>query len=166
MEKSSTESRSAVSSIEEVDLNSTARWARDRLAEHEKQREQDKLERQQGRLQGRPTKSLVEKLRACNIDQLKYAKKLCDRYMLDQRKPPARSDCGDRYTVKVIDAICVKNQHYQLEFRRSTRSAKKIYVNGPYIRAYHRDGAIIKITTFNKKLMLRDSPQLKQFVVG
>ena len=151
MEKSSAESRSADSPVEEVDLNPTARWARERLAEHEKQREQDKLERQQGRLRGQLTHGLVEKLRACNVEQLKRAKKLCDRYMLDQRKPPAPLDCGDRYTVKVIDAICVKNSRYQLEFRRSTKSAKKVYVNGPYIRGYHRDGAIIKITVFNKK---------------
>jgi hypothetical protein len=71
--------------------------------------------------------------------------------MLDQRKPPHTSECGDRYTVKIVDSICVKNRRYLLEFRRTARTAKKIYVNGPYIRAYHRDGEIIKATRFNKK---------------
>lgn len=125
--------------------------ARDWLARKKVQDDQAKRDRQAERLQGHLTSSLIEKLRACTIDQLREAKKLCDRYSTDQRRPPLPLECGERYTVKVLSSICVKNKRYQLEFRRSSKTAKKVYANGPYIRGYYRDGRIIKIDRFKSK---------------
>jgi hypothetical protein len=125
--------------------------ARDWLGRKKIQDDLAKRDRQADRLQGHLTASLMEKLRACTIDQLREAKKLCDRYITDQRKPPPPQDCGERYTVTVLSSVCVKNKRYQLEFQRSTKAAKKIYANGPYIRGYYRDGKIIRVDRFRSK---------------
>jgi len=125
--------------------------AREWLARKKVQDAQAKLDRQTERLQGQLTSSLIEKLRACTIDQLREAKKLCDRYTTDQRNPPLPRECGKPYTVKVLGTVCVKNKRYQLEFQRNTKAAKKIYANGPYIRSYYRDGSIIKVESFKSK---------------
>jgi hypothetical protein len=76
--------------------------------------------------------------------QLRSAKKLCDRYIKQQGKPPLEQACGDRYTVHVLHSVTLKNVRFRLEFRRTSLRAERVYVNGPYPRRYWWDGSIVK----------------------
>lgn len=104
------------------------------------------------RLLGKPTPSLRAQLRACNIPQLKTVKKLCDQYIRDHKSAPDEILCGKPFTEAVLFSIPLKNKRFQFEIRN--RPAKKsgfIYLNGPYLYAYHRDGKYIHETYFKKK---------------
>ena len=87
--------------------------------------------------------------------QLQGAKKLCDRYIKRQRKPPIEQACGDRYTVQVLHSVTLKNARFRLEFRRTSLRAEKVYVNCPYVRRYWWDGSIVKSQHVKKGNSLR-----------
>jgi vacuolar-type H+-ATPase subunit H len=114
------------------------------LAQMEQERKARVAERREERKKGMVGASLREKLRACTPQQLRNAKKLCDQYIADHRKPPSKYECGKPYTVKVLVSVTIKNQRFWYEIRRSARTNPPIRLNGPYLHAYHRDGNIIK----------------------
>jgi hypothetical protein len=124
------------------------------VARRKKEEEEQAEERRAGRPLGKLTQSLKDKLRACNVAQLKAAKKLCDDYIEDHRKPPPRDKCGQPFTVKVLKSVTVKNYRYQLEFQRTTRRAKQVYL---YLKVckYWRDGAIVHPRTIAQDKYLR-----------
>jgi hypothetical protein len=138
----------------EIDPKYHVKLRADRLNEIIARRDKEQQERTEKRRAGRPlgelTPSLIEKLRACNVAQLKTAKKLCDDYIQDHRKPPSRYMCGKPFTTKVLQSVTVKNCRYQLEFRR----AKQVYV---YLKVcvYWRDGSIIHLRTIKQDKYLR-----------
>jgi hypothetical protein len=70
-----TYSRETVGS--EVGLSSTTRWvkAKERQVQFQREREEAARERREGRMVGKLTPSLAEKLRSCNVAQLKRVKK-------------------------------------------------------------------------------------------
>ena len=61
------------------------------------------------------------------------------------------------YIVKILESVTVKNCRYQLEFRRSTRQAKQIYVDHPRVWVYWRDGSIIRPRYIKKDKYLRQN---------
>jgi len=135
-------------------------FARDRAQALSARFEEERLEAQRKRRAGRPkgelTQSLKDTLRNCNILQLYNVKKLCDRHIKRQRKPPSERDCShERYTVLVLGSVTVKTSRFRLEFRRTSFRAEKVYVNGPYIRRYWWDGSIVKSKHMMKSENLR-----------
>jgi hypothetical protein len=131
-----------------------------RLEDRQKQIDEERTkaarERRAYRLKGGLTKGLHENLRACNPLQLKTVRKLITKYEKDHRMPPSLRDCREKQTVEVLTYADVYNRRYTLELRRSSRSRGKVYVNGPYAVAHHRDGAIIRHAYIgNKKLSTR-----------
>lgn len=131
-----------------------------RLEERQEQVERERtvaaLNRRAGRLKGHLTKGLYENLRACNSLQLKTVRKLVAKYEKDHRSPPNLRDCREKQTVEILAHADVYNRRYTFELRRSSRSRGKVYVNGPYAVAHHRDGAIIRHEYIgNKKLSTR-----------
>jgi hypothetical protein len=157
VEKSDPTPNSELSGNEPDNFNLTSTRAQELLERMKQQREDAVQERRDGRPLGKLTQSLVEKLRSCNQVQLLRAKKLCDRYIEDHRKPPPLNQCGKSYTVHVLESVAVKNQRFQLEFRRTTRRAKRVYVNGPYVVVYWRDGSIIQSKYIKKDKNLRQT---------
>lgn len=125
------------------------------LHRYEEEREEAKRKRQAGRPKGELTDSLVEKLRHCNILQLRNVKKRCDRLITRQRKPPSDRDCGARYTMQVLASVEVKNERYRLEFDRSSYRDPKVYAKGPYVRRYWRDGDYVKVKYIKRGKDLR-----------
>ncbi len=157
MEKSDISPNSELSADESDSFDFTSTRAQELLERMKQQREDAAQERRDGRPLGKLTQSLVEKLRSCNQVQLLRAKKLCDRYIEDHRKPPPLNQCGKSYTVQVLESVAVKNRRFQLEFRRTTRRAKRVYVNGPYVVVYWRDGSIIQSKYIKKDKNLRQN---------
>jgi hypothetical protein len=126
---------------------STFDWrhgAQARLAQHEQERAEAQKKRRAGRPKGELTHSLIEKLRNCNVLQLQNVKKRCDREIERQSHAPSDYDCGQPYTVRVLNSVTVKKVRFRLEFRRTSLRSKKVYVNGPYVRRYWWDGSIVK----------------------
>lgn len=136
-------------------LTLTQERAREMLARFDQEREEAKRERQAGRPQGKLTADFVRKLRNCNVLQLKRVKQVCDRFIKDHRRPPADSECGKRYTLKVLESVTVNHERFRLEFQRSSKRAKRVYVNGPYVVRYWRDGSIIQSKYIKKGKELR-----------
>jgi hypothetical protein len=127
------------------------------IERRDKEREAAAEERRAGRPLGKLASGLVKNLRSCNVLQLKRAKKLCDRYIKDHRKPPDAYDCGKPYILKVLESVTVKNCRYQLEFRRTTQQAKQVYVGHPVVWVYWRDGSIIRRRYIKKDKYLRQN---------
>ena len=114
------------------------------MAQIEQERKARVAERREERKKGIVGATLREKLRACTPQQLRNAKKLCDQYIADHRKPPSKYECGKPYTAKVLVSVTIKNERFQYEIRRSAHTKPPVRLNGPYLHAYHRDGEIIK----------------------
>lgn len=114
--------------------------------------ERIKDERRAGRKVGKLSASLREQLRACNILQLRSVKQLCDKFTADQKAPPEVYECRKRFTEEILVAIPIKHRLFQLEIRRSSirRNQSSIYLNGPYLYAYYRDGQYIREQYFRK----------------
>ena len=55
------------------------------------------------------------------------------------------------YTARVLFSVTILNKRYQYEIVRSTKRGAKLYFNGPYMRAYWRDGRIIQRRHFKDK---------------
>lgn len=125
------------------------------LERYEKEREQARRKRQAGRPKGELSDSLVEKLRNCNILQLKNVKKFCDRQIARQKEPPIDRDCGARYTLRILASIAVKNERFRLEFDRSSLRDPKVYAKGPYVRRYWWDGDYVRAKYIKRDKHLR-----------
>jgi hypothetical protein len=121
----------------------------------EEDREEAKRRRRAGRPKGVLDDRLVGGLRNCTILQLGNAKKLCDRLIARQLKPPLDRDCGARYTMRVQASVAVKNERYRLEFDRSSLKEPKVYAKGPYVRRYWWDGDYVKVRYIKKDKYLR-----------
>lgn len=113
------------------------------------QKEKNRADRKAGRL----TPGVINGLRACTIPQLLKAKKLCDKFISDQRHAPQDEDCGEDkpFILKVLLSVPHRNQRFRLEIIRSTRKAEKVYVNGPYWYRYGRDGKVVFRRAVGKK---------------
>jgi hypothetical protein len=130
---------------------------RKRLAEMNARREAaalgQKEKRRADRKAGRLSQGVVNGLRACTIPELRNAKKLCDKFIWDQRHAPSDADCGeDRpFILKVLLSVPHRNQRFRLEIIRSTKKAEKVYVNGPYWYCYGRNGKVVFRRAVGKK---------------
>jgi hypothetical protein len=113
------------------------------------QKEKSRADRKAGRL----SQGVINGLRACTIPQLLRAKKLCDKFIWDQRHAPLDEDCGeDRpFILKVLLSVPHRNERFRFEFIRSTKKAEKVYVNGPYWYRYGRDGKVVFRRAVGKK---------------
>jgi hypothetical protein len=142
--------------------------AKETLERIRKESEKRRRARREGRKRGELSESLEEKLRSCNPLQLKRVKKICDEYLADHRLPPDDFECGQRYTKKILVSVPVKNTRYLLELRPCGKDCQKC-PHGPYLYAYHRDGAIIKqfyyrkdqLHTAPRKIRIAIAPFLK-----
>lgn len=137
------------------ELTLTGERAKALLDRYEVEREEARRKRRAGRPKGELTDSLVEKLRNCNILQLRNVKKRCDRLIARQRKAPLDRDCGARYTMRVLASIEVKHERYRLEFDRSSLRDPKVYAKGPYVRRYWWDGDYVKAKYIKRDKQLR-----------
>lgn len=155
MEKRHANSDPSPSSDEKNEVTSTAERLQARVARFEEELEQAKTKRRAGRHKGELTHDLAERLSKCNVLQLQNVKKLCDRYIKRQRTPPLRRACGHRSTVHVLSSVSVKSMRYQLEFQRTSFLGKRVYVNGPYVSKYWRDGSIVHSEYIKKDKDLR-----------
>jgi hypothetical protein len=115
--------------------------------------------RRDGRIKGSLPDSLTGRLRSCNTRQLKTVKALCNRYIKDHRNPPSEIECRKPYTVQILKSVPIKNQRFQLEFRRSQKDADRVYVNGPYVYSYWRDGSLIRSHYFGNKDLSKRLPR-------
>ena len=133
------------------------------LARFDQEREEAKKERQAGRPQGKLTADFIGKLRNCNVLQLNRVKQVCDRFIKDHRRPPADSECGKHYTLKVLESVTVNHERFRLEFQRSSKRAKRVCVNGPF--RYWRDGSVIQSKYIKKDKELRRNLPKKVWLV-
>jgi hypothetical protein len=133
--------------------------ARERLKQHEAERNASAAERKAGRLVGKLSDSLYEKLKNCNPLQLQEVMRLARKFEALHRKPPSLSDCRVKYTVEVVHYVDVRNRRFTLEFRRTSKRADRVYVNGPYVVAHWRDGAITKHQYFKSKDIRKRIPR-------
>jgi hypothetical protein len=101
-------------------------------------------QRRAGREVGKIGKNLSDSLRACNTLQLKNVKTFCDHLIKKHRRPPEEFECRENYILKVLVSICIKNKRYQFEIRRGSLRRKTVYLNGPYLYAYWRDGRLVR----------------------
>jgi hypothetical protein len=125
-----------------------ARRELQRIREKEEERVR---ERRQGRAEGKISHSLFEKLTACNILQLQDVKRRCNKFIKRQKAPPTELECTPKYVVHVLLSMAIRNKRFQLELRRNSARAKRLYVNGPYICAYWRDGKHVRPKNYSKK---------------
>jgi hypothetical protein len=119
-----------------------------RIREKEEERARD---RRQGRIEGKISHSLKEKLTACNILQLQDVKRRCNKLIKRQKAPPTEWECTPKYVVRVLVSVAIRNKRFQLELRRNSARAKRLYVNGPYICAYWRDGKHVRPKNYSKE---------------
>lgn len=133
--------------------------ARERLKQFEADRKTAADERKAGRLLGKLSDSLCEKLEACNPLQLREVVKLARKYQKLHREPPSLYKCGMKYTVEIIRYVDVRNKRFTLEFRRTTKQAERVYIGGPYVAAYWRDGTITKQKYFGNKNLRQRLPR-------
>jgi hypothetical protein len=133
--------------------------ARERLKQLESDRNIAAAARKAGRLVGELSDSLHEKLKACNPLQLRGVMRLARKFELLHRKPPSLYDCRVRYTAAVVHHVDVRNRRFTLEFRRTSKRGDRVYVNGPYVVAHWRDGAITKHQYFGNKNLRKRVPR-------
>jgi hypothetical protein len=158
MENPETSSKSHFDSEpEDEEVVFTGDRSRALLQRFEREREEARKRRQAGRPKGELSNSLIEKLRSCNVPQLRNVKKLCDRHIARHLKPPSDHECGARYTIRVLASIPVKNECYRLEFDRSSLKDLKVYAKGPYVRCYWWDGDYVKARYVKKDKSLRSN---------
>jgi hypothetical protein len=155
VEKLQADFGSSPSPDNENQLTFTRERAQARLARFEEKREEAKKKRRAGRPKGELTQSLTEKLSNCNVLQLQSVKKLCDGYIKRQRKPPVERACGHPSTVRVLHSVTVRTMRFQLEFHRTSFRGEKVYINGPYVWRYWRDGSIVNSKYIKKDKDLR-----------
>lgn len=112
-----------------------------------------KEQKQADRKAGRIPEGVSKGLRSCTVDQLRKAKKLCDKFIWDQQHAPPDGDCAeDRpFILNVLLSIPYRNQRFRYEITRSTKKAEKVYVNGPYWYRYGRDGKVVFRRAVGKK---------------
>ena len=127
--------------------------AQEVLERHANERAQAAKDRQEGRLKGELTHSLMEKLEACTPQQLEEVVRRARHFQERYRKPPALRDCRVAQTVQVLKYVPVREKLYTLEFRRSSKRGNRVYVNGPYVICHWRDGNLVKHQHSKKKLL-------------
>lgn len=133
--------------------------ARERLKQLEAERNAAAAKRKAGRLVGELSNSLCEKLESCNPLQLREVMRLVRKFENLHRKPPSLSQCSVKYTVEVLHHVDVRNRRFTLEFRRTSKRAGRVYVNGPYVVAHWRDGSITKHQYFKTKDLRKRIPR-------
>jgi hypothetical protein len=101
-------------------------------------------QRRAGRELGEIGQTLSDSLRACNVLQLKNVKRSCNQLIEKHRRPPEEFECRENYILKILVSICIKNKRYQFEIRRGSLRRKTVYLNGPYLYAYWRDGRLVR----------------------
>jgi hypothetical protein len=129
------------------------------LERHEQERQAEREKLRAGRPDGLLAHSLCDWLRSQNIAQLEEIKRLCNSLVARQRKPPSPWDCHNRFAAKVIASFGFKDRLYRVELKRTTKRATKIYVNGPYVYAYHWDGAYVRPEYFGSKNLSKKLPR-------
>jgi hypothetical protein len=145
--------------------NTTDRWLRpaDRATEwlerHERERQTEREKLRAGRPDGLLADSLCDRLKSQNIAQLEKIKRLCNSLIARQRKPPSQWDCHNRFAAKVIASFGFKDRLYRVELKRTTKRAAKVYINGPYVYAYHWDGAYVRPEYFGSKNLSKKLPR-------
>jgi len=93
-------------------------------AETLERKEQKRADRKVGRV----PEGVCKGLRSCTVDQLRKAKKLCDKFIWDQQHAPPDEDCDeDRpFILKILLSIPHRNQRFRFEITRSTKKAEKV----------------------------------------
>jgi hypothetical protein len=124
--------------------------AKELLERMRQETERDAKRRQDGRPKGQLSRSLLEKLKACNVQQLLQVKNYSDQFISAHKLPPSRHECRLRHVVRVLAAVPVRNKLFQVELRRNSARAARVYVNGPYVCAYWRDGQYIRKKNYSK----------------
>jgi hypothetical protein len=137
-----------------------ARKELERIRQQEVERDR---KRREGRIKGEISHSLGQKLHRCNILQLKKVIKICKRRVRTLKEPPTEDECrlSVSYVVSVLCSITIRNKRFMIELRRNSARAKKLYVNGPYVRAYWRDGEYLGKQNYAKD-KLRHLPRKVQ----
>ena len=142
-------------SLDQAELRQLLAESQARIETDAAQREQKRRDdRKAGRLSERVSKAL----RACTVPQLLKAKKLCDKFIWDQRHAPSDGDCDEDngFIVQVLLSVPWRNQRFRYEITRSSKKKEKVYLNGPYWFRYWRDGKIV----FRKQIKKKDDPRL------
>jgi len=134
---------------EKVRLNWLDR-ARQRSDEFQRYEEERTRERREGRLLGKLTAGLKDKLRNCNPQQLRNVMALCRTFLRDHRTAPVSRECKQRFPSTILVGVPVGNKRYQLERRACGKNCGNCPNHGPYLYAYYRDGSIIKQRSFGK----------------
>ena len=142
-------------SLDQVELGQRLAAMKARVEADAARREQ---ERRADRKAGRLSERVRNALRACTVPQLLKAKKLCDKFISDQRHAPSDADCDEDhgFIVQVLLSVPCRNQSYRYEITRSSKKAQKVCVNGPYWFRYWRDGKVV----FRKQVKKKDDPPL------
>ena len=137
-----------VGDVENVTFNRDQ--VRSRLEQLRLEDEERTRQRRENRPKGTISDSLHERLRACNIPQLRTVKKCCDSLIENHKKPPEVQECKPKHVIQVLLSVTVRNKRFMLEFRRNSFRAERLYVNGPYVCAYWLDGHFIKKQNYSK----------------
>jgi len=136
----------------------SAERLRKRLAHCDMEKRAAKTRRKAERAEGKLSGGLHEKLAKCSIAELRTVKRLCNRLITRQTTPPASNDCPNEFAVKVVASFGFKNKLFRAELKRTTRRADKVYVNGPYVYAYHWDGAYVRPKYYGSKFLSEKLP--------
>jgi len=114
--------------------------ARARLAESRREEQKQTQERREGRKHGELSRSLEEKIEACNPKQLKRVIKLARLNLKDHKQAPERWQIHLYGNTKLLAHASRKNKLYCLELRSCGKPNCRKCPHGPYVFSYHRDG--------------------------
>ncbi len=122
------------------EVASPAQKARILLAEVRREERRREEERREGRKQGELSRSLREKIEACNPRQLKRVIKLARRSIKDHKRAPELWEIHLYRNTKLLAHAGHKNRLFCLELRPCGKSNCRKCPHGPYVFSYHRDG--------------------------
>lgn len=113
-------------------------WAKKRVAQLDQERENLLQQTRQERKQGKLSKGLVEKIKACTPKQLKRVIAFARENLKDYKKPPTL--CDVKVYGRLLAQASYKNKFYSMEERRCGKPNCSKCPHGPYYIAHQRDG--------------------------
>jgi hypothetical protein len=121
-----------------AEIDERVAWAKQRFAQLEREREDLLQQTREGRKQGKLSKGLVEKIKACTPKQLKRVIAFARENLKDYKRAPTLWDV--KIYGKLLAQASYKNKLYSMEERKCGKPNCSKCPHGPYYIAHKRDG--------------------------
>ncbi len=121
-----------------AEIDDRVAWAKQRVAQLDQERENLVQQTRQERKQGKLSKGLVEKIKACTPTQLKRVIAFARENLKDYKKPPTLWDV--KIYGRLLAQASYKNKFYSMEERKCGKPNCSKCPHGPYYIAHQRDG--------------------------